>query len=212
MKMWRYRIIQLFRESGTGTKLIIAPTIKKQLNNTFTFNQFLDQLYKKIWIVYCSKPSSDHKQTVAYLGRYFKRPPIAESKLRHFDGHSVTLKYLDHSTKTYRDFQFTAEEFVGRFVQHIPDAGFRMIRYYGLLANRVRGKLLPIVYALLGQKVNDAPSPPTYVQLIQKNFKFNPLLCILCGHQLIFSAIRFGITKINALLAIHAPLALMKIP
>lgn len=87
-----------------------------------------------------------------------------------------------------------------------------MVRYYGLLAHRVRGKLLPIAYALLGQLVGELPAPLTFAQLIQKNFKFNPFLCILCGHQLILSASRFGRSNINALLEIHAPLALMKIP
>jgi len=208
MKMWRYEIIKLFRDKN----LIIPPVIQRQLNSIFTFNNFLDHLYKKIWIVYCTKPSTDHKKNVEYLGRYFKRPPIAESKLRHFDGQSVTFKYLDHSTKTYRSFILNAEEFIGRFVQHIPDIGFRMVRYYGLLAHRVRGKLLPIAYALLGQRVDDLPAPLTFAQLIQKNFKFNPFLCILCGRQLILSAIRFGRSNINALLEIHAPLALMRIP
>jgi len=92
-----------------------------------------------------------HKQNVSYLGRYIKRPAIAESKLKHYDGNEVTFKYLDHTTNTYRQFRLTAEQFIGRFVQHIPDIGFRMIRYYGFLAHRVRGKLLPIVYQLLEQ-------------------------------------------------------------
>lgn len=210
MRMWRYRIIQLFRKSYP--QLIIPPAIRKQLDHTFTFNQFLDRLYKKIWIVHCSKPSANHKKNVEYLGRYVKRPAIAESKLKHYDGRSITFKYLDHNTKTYRNFILSTEEFIGRFVQHIPDIGFRMIRYYGFLANRVRGKRLPIAYTLLGQTVGDAPSPLTFAQLIQKDFKFNPFLCILCGQQLILSAVRFGKTSINALLAIHAPLALMKTP
>lgn len=210
MKMWRYRIIKLFKNSAS--QLILPPDVKIQINHTFSFNQFLDRLYKKTWIVHCSKPSADYKKNVEYLGRYVKRPAIAESKLRHFDGQSVTFKYLDHLTKTYRDFILTAEEFIKRFIQHIPDTGFKMIRYYGLLANRVRGKLLPVAYALLGQTIGKPSVPSTFAQLMQKNFKFDPLTCILCGHKLILAGVRFGITKIGALLEIHAPLALTKIP
>ena len=73
--------------------------------------------------------------------------------LRHYDGHKVTFSYLDHTTKTRKKMTLTTEEFIGRFVQHIPDLNFRMIRYYGFLANRVRGKLLPLVYQLLGLKI-----------------------------------------------------------
>jgi len=102
---------------------------RQLLNHTFTFNHFLDQLYKKTWIVHCSKPTDDHKQNVDYLGRYVKRPAIAESKLKHYDGNEIAFNYLDHNTKTYRRFKLPVEEFIGRLVQHIPDINFRMIRY-----------------------------------------------------------------------------------
>jgi hypothetical protein len=208
MRTWRYEIIRLFRNAQS--QLVIPPTIQKQLNQTFTFNQFLDSLYKKTWIVHCSKPSDNHKQNVGYLGRYVKRPPIAESKLQHYDGYEVTFKYLDHTTKTYQQFKLTVEEFIGRFIQHIPDTGFRMIRYYGFLAHRVRGKLLPLAYELLGQDNTHPLSIPTYAQLIQKNFGFNPLTCILCGNPLILFNVHFGKKTTNHLLTYHRELALLK--
>ena len=104
----------------------------------------------------------------------------------------------------------TAEKFIGRFVQHIPDANFRMIRYYGFLANRVRGKLLPLVYQLLGQKIETEQPAPTYAKLIQKNFGFNPLACILCGSPLVLSMVHFGQTSVHQLLQYHRELALLK--
>jgi hypothetical protein len=139
MKLWRYKIIALFRKIYLKFALSIPKSIQQQLNQTFTFNHFLDKLYKKCWIVHCSKPSANHQITVNYLGRYTKRPPIAESKLRHYDGQVVVLTYLDHRTSTYRKLHLPIEEFISRFVQHIPDEGFRMIRYYGFLSNRLRG-------------------------------------------------------------------------
>lgn len=211
MRMWRHRIIQLFREEAQNG-LVIPSKIQEQLNNAFTFNQFLDYLYKKTWIVHCSKPTDNHKQNISYLGRYVKRPPIAESKLKHYSGNSISFSYLDHKTKTYRRFTLSVEQFIARFVQHIPDLNFRMIRYYGFLANRVRGKLLPIVYQHIGQNKNEKTSlPPTYAELIQKNFGFNPLSCIVCGQPLVLSGIHFGKTKISELLQNHRELALLKI-
>jgi len=208
MKIWRYAIINLFRQRYKND-LALPKNIRKQINHTFTFNNFLDWLYKKHWVVFCSKPSDDYKKNVEYLSRYIKRPAIAESKLRHYDGHEVTFKYLDHTTKTYRKFKLTAEQFIARFIQHIPDKGFRMIRYYGFLANRVRGKLLPKVYVLLGQEPQQPKTFPCYAELIQKNFGFNPLACILCGNQLILSGIYFGKPTCE-LLKFHRELALMK--
>src|SRR3990167_3086037 len=142
MPIWRYNVIALFRKTHRQNPLIIPNAIQKELNPLFSFNHFLNKMYKKYWIVDCAKPSRDHKHNVTYLGGYVKRPPIAESKLRHYDGHEVTFSFLDHTSKTRQKMTLTAEEFIGRFVWHIPDVGFRMIRYYGFLANRVGGKLL----------------------------------------------------------------------
>jgi len=178
-------------------------------NSTFTFSYFLDSLYKKTWIIDCPKPTSNFKQIVRYLGNYFKRPPIAESKLRHFDGNEVIFKYLDHVTNTYHSFILSTEQFIARFVQHIPDENFRMLRYYGFLSNRTRGNLLPIVYKLLNQEKLNQKSLPSFVELMQKNFGFNPLKCILCGHQLVLSSTHFG-KNITELLSIHRELALLK--
>jgi len=207
MHIWRYQIISMFR--NMQSQLIIPSTIKKQLNNNFSFNQFLNELYKKIWIVHCAKPTANHKKNVEYLGRYVKRPAIAESKLKHYDGNNVIFRYLDHNTKTFRNFTSTVDSFIARFVQHIPDNGFRMIRYYGFLSNRTRGKLLPIVYQLLHQNNHNSTSAPTFAELMQKNFNFNPLTCIMCGHQLVLTSTHFG-KKISELLNFHRELALFK--
>lgn len=210
MRMWRYEIITLFRKAYKKQKLILPLSIQKRLNHSFTFNQFLDDLYKKYWVVHCSKPSNDYRYNVNYLARYTKRPAIAESKLKHYNGEEITFKYLDHITKTYRNFTLTAEQFIGRFVQHIPDEGFRMIRYYGFLANHVRGKLLPIVYLLLGQESRETTPPITFASLMQENFNLNPFICILCGQQLILAKTYFGKTSAQELLPFHRQLALLK--
>lgn len=210
MRLWRYKIVSLFRKAYKKQKLVLPPAIQKQLNHTFTFNQFLDQLYKKYWVVHCSKPSKDHRHNVDYLARYTKRPAIAESKLKHYNGDEITFNYLDHNTKTFCNFTLSVEQFIRRFVQHIPDIGFRMIRYYGFLANRVRAKLLPIVYQLLGQENKEAPTPLIFAELMQKSFNLNPFTCILCGQQLILANIHFGKSTAQELLPFHRQLALLK--
>lgn len=210
MKMWRYRVIKLFRIMHAKEPLMIPKAIQKLLTPHLTFNHFLDELYKKQWVVNCAKPTDDHKISVNYLARYTKRPPIAESKLRHYDGNEVTFSYLDHKTKTYKKLTRSIEEFIGLFVQHIPDEGFRMIRYYGFLANRLRGTLLPMIHQLIGQQTKCNNSEPTYANLIEKSFGFNPLTCILCGKKLVLSAVRFGVSNPMQLLTFHRPLALLK--
>jgi len=161
MNIWRYQIISMFRKNQS--QLIIPPLIRKQLHHNFSFDQFLNMLYNKTWIVHCSKPNSNHKKNVQYLGRYIKRPAIAESKLKHFDGNNVSFRYLDHNTKTFCNSSLSADDFIARLIQHIPDSNFRLVRYYGFLANRCRGKFLPVVYQLLGQNNYNSASSTSYV-------------------------------------------------
>ena len=118
---------------------------------------------------------------------------------------------MDHKTKTHKNFTLNIEQFIARFIQHIPDEGFRMIRYYGFLANRVRKKLLPAVYELIGQKEPYTTKAPTYAELIKKNFGFDPLACILCGQQLIFTGVNFGKSNASNLITFHSELALCEI-
>ena len=210
MKMWRYEIIQLLRQAYQNKTLTIPPAIQAQLNHSFTFLNFLNSLYMKHWVVHCAKPSDNYKRNIEYFVRYTKRPPIALSKLKHYDGNSVTFKYLDHASKRYQTKTLNVEQFIAKFIQHIPDTGFRLIRYYGFLANRVRGKLLPKVYQLINQKSQQKPNPPSYAQLIFKNFNFNPLECILCGAPLVLIKTLFGKSNPQQLLPFHRQLATLK--
>jgi Putative transposase/Transposase zinc-binding domain len=206
MKIWRHGIISLLRSE----KLTIPPERDQQLNHTFNFNHFLDRLYKKTWIVHCAPPSQEYEAILAYLGRYIKRPPIAASKLKHYDGNDVTFRYLDHTSSSWRNLSLSVEDFIARFIQHIPDTGFRMIRYYGILSHRLRGKLLPLAHALLEQGQSPPPDPLSFDQLIEKDFGFNPLTCILCNSPLHLYVIFFGKTDVLSLLENHQKLALLR--
>ncbi len=144
-----------------------------------------------------------------YLGRYLKRPPLAQSRLLHYDGQTVMFNYLNHTTGHHQIRTEQTEAFIARLVQHIPDKGFRMIRYYGFLAHRVRSTILPKVYALLDQPT---PQPPTirWPALLKHSFGLDPLPCILCQAPLRLSAIVKGLST-PELQPYHRPLALMKL-
>lgn len=198
MEQWRYGVINLLRQAYKQGTLVIPPGLEDECHNLNSFNRFLDRHYLKHWIVHFAQGTKTPKATISYLGRYLKRPPIAMSRLKHYDGNSVAFEYLDHKTKTYRKFTCEAEDFLERLTQHIPDKGFQMIRYYGFLANRVRGKLLPIVYNLLDQPERNAIKI-TFPDLLKKTFGLDPLKCILCNSQMLF----LGITRGKPQSALH---------
>src|SRR5260370_39137461 len=60
-----------------------------------------------------------------------------------------------HGSKQ-RIMKLSCEEFLRRFLQHVLPRGFPRIRYFGWMANRPRGEMLPLCRRLLHQ-----PSPAT---------------------------------------------------
>jgi hypothetical protein len=200
--MWRYEIIRLLRQSYQSLTFN-QQTSKQQWNSS------LDTHYQKPWIVHFAPSCNNHRRNINYLGRYIKRPPLSQSRLKHYDGKTVAFDYLDHNTNTHKTAIYETQDFIHRFVQHIPDKHFRMINFYGFLANRVRSKLLPIVYQLLNQTVTST----RYVRwrtLQKRAFGTDPLLCILCGSLMRF--IHFTIKQsARNLLQNHQNLALAKI-
>ncbi|MBK2345780.1 transposase [Francisella tularensis subsp. novicida] len=63
----------------------------------------------------------------------------------------IKFRFLNHRNSRHQNLELTMDEFLERFIKHIPEKSFRMIRYYGFLSNSIRGKL-PKIYQLLGQK------------------------------------------------------------
>lgn len=191
MPMWRYAIIDLLRQSYG--QLVLPSELKARCPTQAAWSRWLDVHYSKPWIVHFAKPSENHMRNVNYLGRYIKRPPLSQSRLEHYDGKSVAFRYLDHRSGKHRTARYATDEFIGRLVQHIPDKHFRMINFYGFLANRVRGQWLPKVYALLDQE----PAPVKtirYRALQNRAFGVDPLKCVLCGSPLRYAGITRGKT------------------
>ena len=47
----------------------------------------------------------------------------------------------------HEDLELSQKELILRLIKHIPEKHFRMVRYFGFLANRVVGRQLPLVSA-----------------------------------------------------------------
>ena len=94
-EIWRDNILQLLRNEHLAGNLIL-PKHFLDINNPNAFIEWLDKQGDQKWVVHFSKPSNDHKKNVEYLGRYLKRPPIGETRIKHYDGEYVTYVYYDH--------------------------------------------------------------------------------------------------------------------
>jgi len=209
MPMWRYEVLTLLRQSYQRGELTLPPRLQATCPTLTEFNAWLDTHYRKAWLVDFAKPSNNAQRNVNYLGRYLKRPPLAQSRLQHYDGTTVVFDYLNHRTGQHQRATFDAEAFIARFVQHIPDKGFRMIRYYGFLAHRVRSTLLPLVYELVNQP-DTTVIPIRWPSLLKRSFGVDPLCCILCQSPLRLTGLVIGLSS-RQLQPYHQHLACLKI-
>ncbi|WP_440866421.1 IS91 family transposase [Symbiopectobacterium purcellii] len=154
----------------------------------FILSQGKNEQGEIYWHVYFAKPTKHPRQTAKYLGRYLKKLPVSGARLAHYDGGSrITLRFLDHRTGRHEDLALSQRELILRLIKHIPEKHFRMVRYFGFLANRVVGKLLPLVRKALGQDNVKKAAPVTYTTLSQGLLNTDPFACLLCGAKMAFS-------------------------
>lgn len=122
--------------------------------------------------------------TTQYIGRYTKRPAMAESRIKNYDGKFVTFEYQDKKENIYNTITLPVKEFIARLIRHISDKNFRQIRYYGLYANRNRGNDLLVAQTVLclakGKPIKILDW--RYRRMLQNGY--DPLICCHCGTQL----------------------------
>ena len=170
----------------------------------FILSQGKNEQGEDYWHVYFAKPTKNARQTAKYLGRYLKKLPVSDARLAHYDGGSrITLRFLDHRASRHEDLELSQHELILRLIKHIPEKHFRMERYFGFQANRVVGRLLPLVRKALGQDEVKKVVPVTFTTLSQGLLRTDPFACLLCGAKMGFSR-ALAAVPLEKLIA-HAP-------
>nr|WP_255873726.1 transposase [Pseudomonas savastanoi] len=89
---------------------------------------------------------------------------------------------------------FLQADMLRRVVQHIPEKHFRMIRYFGFLANRVCGRQLPRVYEALRMERRGKAQKLYFAQMSKAFLHRDPFSCVLCGARMVYTAAIAGLT------------------
>jgi hypothetical protein len=158
--------------------------------------KIIQRLLALTWYVYIGEKLANAQFTVRYIGRYTKRPAIAESRIIAYDGKMVTFNFVDHKTDKLTFHTLPVEEFIGKLIRHIPDEHFRIIRYSGFYANRVRGQMLPKVFAILKQDYEKAIQRlltlgSWWRTQIERFTRLDPLVCPVCLIPLTLISVSF---------------------
>jgi hypothetical protein len=123
------------------------------------FSVFLRTLFRQDWVVYAKKPFGGPEHVLHYLARYTHRVAISNHRLVQVTDTHVAFRWKDYAHHSKRRTMTLAhEEFLRRFLQHVLPRGFPRIRYFGFLANRGRGALLPLCRTLLAAEPLPVPA------------------------------------------------------
>lgn len=193
-QFWKQNVIALLRKHFEG--LSLEDEAYSHIKDYRQWSQFLNSQYQRKWRIHMGKKTQDVGHTVRYLGRYFKRPPIASSRLRHYYGGDIQFVYKDHRDGKYKTLILSQDEMIRRVVSHIPaEKNFRMVRHYGFLSNRKRGMLLPVIYNELKQEEVIAPRSISYAQMKKRFTNVDPFECILCRGRMCFVRLEKGVKQ-----------------
>lgn len=183
-------------------RAIVLNKLKKYLIEYAPDGSFKELLQKiKYWYINAGK-RSDPVVTCRYIGRYAKRPAMAQTRITNYDKQNVTFYYETLQPGGWKKKEYLTlfwEEFIKRLIQHIPLPNFRMVRRYGLLANKTSKNLLQIAFQLLGQNQKKTTAWPSWRQRQIKYLKRDPLKCTTCNKEMILEEIAFWSKKMAGL-------------
>ena len=100
------------------------------LPDAVAFDELIDRMYQKQWLVYAKPPFGGADAVYAYLGRYTHRIGISNARLLNVTEQAVTFR-----TRGDKSVSMPPGVFLSRLLQHVLPRGLVRIRHFGLLAS-----------------------------------------------------------------------------
>lgn len=160
---FRNKFLINLKKSHSANELKFPGTIENLKVKT-NFQNLIDTLFAREWVVYCKPSFKQSKDVVEYLSRYTHRVAMGNHRIIKIENDTVYFRYRDYSDKDKEKvMRLDAFEFIRRFLLHVLPDRFVKIRYYGLVAQRNRNEFLTICCDLLGvpseqRNVSEIPS------------------------------------------------------
>jgi len=175
-KVFRGKVKDALKQAFAEAKIGFYGNLQ-HLSDPKVFNNFVRDLYRSHWVVHCEPPFGGPEDVIKYLGRYTHRVAISNYRLVSFENGIVTFTWRDRAHgNVQKTLSLPAEKFLQRFLLHHLPKGFVRIRSFGFLANRRRGKLLPLCFHALGSVPDEEDPPETTAGLWQ---------CPKCGSPMV---------------------------
>ena len=163
--------------------LVFSSSCEK-LRNSYYWKEWKQQLYEKDWCPYIKQTFNGFGNAIEYLGRYTHKIAISNNRILSVTQETVIFSArAKKSGEPKRRITLDNREFIRRYLMHVLPSGFRKIRYYGFLNNRMKHKNLKVIFKLQnGQRFKQRYSGMTIPELLKAVWDFDICLCPQCGH------------------------------
>lgn len=135
--------------------------------------------WRRRWSVHC-QPAGSGESVVRYLARYVSRTAISDERIVAADDERVVFNYTDSKTQQLKRCTLSAEEFLRRYLQHLPPSGQHRVRYFGWMHPSAKARRM-IVEGLLQKPIVVADAPVAA-----------PQWHLRCPHCARFTLVRVG--------------------
>jgi putative transposase/transposase-like zinc-binding protein len=156
----------------------------QELAEPTPWQRLLSTLRDTEWVVYAKAPLREPQHVLTYLARSTHRVAISNHRLVSLEDGQVTFRDKDYQRGQRLCTQtLAAVEFLRRLMLHVPPHGFQRIRYFGLLANRVRQEKLAQCRVLLGHTTRPLAREATVDLEVYEGLSVAPgAPCPVCPH------------------------------
>jgi hypothetical protein len=120
--------------------------------------QIADSVWRKEWNVDV-QPAGSGQAVLRYLARYVKRTAISDERILQANGREVTFAYTESGTGRRRELTLTGEQFMRRYLQHVPGKGEHRVRYFGWMHPSAKARRIKVETLLAVPIVVRAPAP-----------------------------------------------------
>jgi hypothetical protein len=132
-----------------------------QLPAVISVEQLLATATNRKWQVYAEPPFGGVEKLLEYLSRYTYRVAITNDRIESYEDHQVGFCWWNHHNEK-KTCMLEGQEFLRRFLLHVPPKGFVRIRSHGFLGNRNRKTNLELARKLIGTAQHKAPLPERF--------------------------------------------------
>jgi hypothetical protein len=186
-------------KQGIEAKELLIP----QGQSVSSLLNLVHQLGRRKWNVHVRTRYPHGRGVLTYLARYVRGGPLKEGQLRSVSSEGVVFGHTDHRDGRWKRLALSMDAFLQRLAAHIPEPGYRMIRYAGIYAPGHRARL-----ASCRQDLGMAPmAEPDYLtaQVYLEGLGLKERThCPVCGRRLIMDELSVDTGRSPPLLGTYA--------